>query len=195
MTTETPRSRFLCRYWPEKEAERLWAFLSVRWGMAGERGDVELGIYPASKSGMVFTFKSQRWYKGRIWVYKNVSLYVRKKIHLPVKGGAKEQFLIIVKEMQNKPPILVKQMRKTVSFNLQRAATDVVKLTFSTVLMGEITLTLWESHLEGCVERFWSIYNFGPKIVLLGLYAMKIIHNMEKNPCRKMFMMRLFVLF
>lgn len=34
--------------------------------MAGERGDVELGIYPASKSGMVFTFKSQRCYKGRI---------------------------------------------------------------------------------------------------------------------------------
>lgn len=44
--------------------------------------------------------------------------------------------------MQNKPPILVKQMRKTVSFNSQRAATNVVKLTFSTVLMGEITLTL-----------------------------------------------------
>lgn len=42
---------------------------------------------------------------------------------------------------------------------------------------------------------FYSIYNFGPEIVFLGLCAMKIIRKMGKTPCRTMSMVRLFVLF
>ena len=33
-----------------------------------------------------------------------------------------------------------------------------VKLTFSTVLTGEINPTLLESHLESCVESFYRVF-------------------------------------
>lgn len=72
--------------------------------MAGEAGDVELDIYPASRGGVVFTFKNQRInYKENFEFIKLQTFARYEKKYTYQQNEGEGAILVVIKEPQNKP--------------------------------------------------------------------------------------------